>query len=64
MWNMTKYDEEYYARKKVQARLRHERITALNADLHRRMAILAKVKRGEISLAAARILIKGREGKG
>lgn len=63
MWGpLSKSDRRYYQRRKEEGRARAERQDRLMSDLPRRMAILDRIKKGEISLAEGQKMIRaGRE---
>ena len=58
MWNFTGINDQYYKRLAAEDKARRERQARLKADMPRRMAILARVKRGEITLKEAQRLIR------
>ena len=59
MWGpLSKADERYYKRKAAEDKARAERRQQREADMPRRMEILARVKSGEITLAQGQRLIR------
>jgi len=62
MWGpLSKADERRYKRQAIKDKLRRKRLKVLNADMPRRMKILARVKAGEISLKEGQRLIRENE---
>ena len=58
MWNYSAADKRHYKRLAVNDRARRQRQDALQSDLPRRMAILKRVKAGEITLKEGQKLIR------
>jgi len=59
MWGpLSKADERYYNRKAAEDKARDERRKQREADMPRRLAILARVKAGEITLAEGQCMIR------
>ena len=64
MWGpLSKADERYYKRKAAEDKARAERRKQREADMPRRMAILARVKDGEITIAEGQVMIRKPNGE-
>ena len=59
MWgSVSKSDERYYRRKDAEDKARSDRRKRLDADMPRRLAILDRVKAGEITIAKGQSIIR------